>query len=140
MPTAPEQLVASLKMIASLPRIGPDESYQLPATGLWEALRPKIRELATKRNSLVGSAAVEALVKLNAQRESQLYWSTLRHLIGIMDKAAPDVPFPNILGYLSNVLPLLDAEGGGVSSTDNVDDLPFVLRVNGDHQTLLRTL
>ena len=140
MPTAPNQLVASLKMFASLPWIELGGSYQLPMTGPWAALRPKIHELATKRNSLVGSIAVEALVKLNVQRESQLYWSTLHHLTtDIMDKVTPDVPFPNILGYLSNILPRLDVEGG-VSSADNVDDLPFVLRVNGEHQTLLRTL
>ena len=72
-------------------------------------------------------------------RESQLYWSTLHLMMDIMDKVTPDVPFPNILGYLSNVLPRLDVEGG-VSSADNVDDLPFVLRVNGEHQTFLCTL
>ena len=57
-------------------------------------------------------------------------------MIETMDKVTPDVPFPNILGYLSNILPRLDAEGG-VSSTDNVDDLPSIFRVNGKHQILL---
>ena len=140
MPTVPNQLVVLLKMFASLPWIKLGESYQLPTTGPWAALRPRIHELVTKRNSLIGLVAVEALVKLNIQHESQLYWSTLHHLTtDIMDKVTPDVPFPNILGYLSNILPRLDVEGG-VSSADNVDDLPFVLRVNGEHQTLLRTL
>ena len=140
MPTAPNQLVASLKMVASLPPIEPGGSYQLPTTGPWVALRPRIHELAVKRNSLVGSVAVEASVKLNVQRESQSYWCTVHHLMmDITDKVTPDVPFPNILGYLSNILPRLDVEGG-VSSADNVDDLPLVPGVNGEHQTFLCTL
>ena len=80
--SAPNQLAASLKMIASLAQIEPGGSYGLPATsfkfdlssiGACEALKPYIRELAEKERCPVGSAAVEALVALREPRESRFY-------------------------------------------------------------------
>ena len=57
------------------------------STGPCEALKPKIRELAEKEKCPVGSAAVEALVALKEPRESRLYWSMRRYLMGITNKS-----------------------------------------------------
>ena len=50
---------------------------------------------------------------------------------GHCEQVTRGIHISNILGYLSNTLPPLDVEGGDVSSTDNIGELPFVLRVNG---------
>ena len=94
---APSQLVASLKMIASLAQIEPGGTYEFRTTsfkfdlssiGACEALKPYIRELAEKEKYPVGSAAVEALVALREPRESRFYWSMPCHLMGVTNKSA----------------------------------------------------
>ncbi|KAF8552287.1 hypothetical protein OG21DRAFT_153946 [Imleria badia] len=83
--------------------------------GHCKGLKPEIINLAKKRKSPVGSAAVEALVALNVP---------LPH----------GIHFSSILCYLDNALPRLDAETGSTSLPNDTDDLPPVLQVNGSER------
>lgn len=56
----------------------------------------------------------------------------------IAEEVIHNIHFSNILGYLGNTLPRLDAEVGCASSVDNFDDLPSVLLVNGECRATLR--
>ncbi|KAG9313677.1 hypothetical protein JVU11DRAFT_6022 [Chiua virens] len=100
----PVHLMATLKMIASLAQHRPD---------LCNEFRPKLYELAKSARDGVGSAAVKALVTMNAQQVTQ------------------DVYICNTLGYLDDILPPLDVEIVGSVSSDNIAELPSILQVNG---------
>ena len=108
------------------------------STGLCEGLRPRIIEIAKKGRSPGGSVAVEALVALKVPRESQLYKVHTLSPDGHCGKVLDNARFSNILGYLGNTLPPLDAEIGSISQapSDNTSALSPVLQANGERHVL----
>jgi hypothetical protein len=55
---------------------------------------------------------------------------------GHLGKVPANIHFSNILGYLGNTLPPLDAEVGSTPPPDDTGALPLVFQVNGERHAL----
>lgn len=70
-------------------------------------------------------------------------YSFLTHILppdGHCEKVTRDIHISNILGYLGDVLPPLDAEVGDPPALDSNDDLSTVLPGNGGYHALCASL